>query len=123
MDQSTSHLNSSACTASRWSSGVLQYSSVIENAMDPDSPHLAHWAVGKNSRVFDWNISLVIEAIGHPAAQCFRRKPPFVHGDVEWMFVVICARADCAQIFHERFAVPNPGGHKMISTSHLIMSF
>ena len=96
---------------------------VIEHAMDPDSAHFAHGAVGKNSRVLDRNVSLIIEAIGHPAAQCFRRKPAFIHCDVEWMFVVVRARANGAQIFHESVAVPKLRGHKTISTNHLIMSF
>ena len=81
---------------------------VIENAMNPDAAHFAHGAVGKNSGVFDRNVSLIIKAISHPTAQCFRRKPAFVHGDVERMFVVVSARADRAQFLHESFAVPKP---------------
>jgi len=88
---------------------------VIENAMNPDAAQFAHGAIGKNRGVFDWNISLIIKAIGHPTAQRFRRKPAFVHGDVKWMFVVVSARADRAQFFDERFLVPNPGSHKTIS--------
>src|SRR5882762_5641181 len=88
---------------------------MIDNAMNPDSPHFAHRAVGENGCVFDRNVSLVMEAVGHPTAQRFRRKAPFVHGDVERMLIVVSARADCAEIFHESFAIPEPSGHKTIS--------
>ena len=102
---------------------VLSVPVVIKDAVNPDSAHFTHRAVGENSGVLDRDASLIIEAIRHPAAQCIRRKPAFIHGDVEWMFVVISARADAAQIFHERLALPKPGSHKAIATSHLIMSF
>ena len=94
---------------------------VIENAMNPDPAHFAHGAIGKNRGVFDRNVALIIETICDPTAQCFGRKPAFVHGDVERMFVVVSARADGAQIFNERLAVPKPSGHKTISNpSHAI---
>src|SRR6266403_3146995 len=88
---------------------------VIENAVNPDSPNFAHGAIGENRRVFDRNILLIIETISDPAAQCFRRKLAFVHGDMERMFVVVSARADVAQVFDERFAVPKFSGHNTIS--------
>src|SRR5882724_12139276 len=88
---------------------------VIEYAMNPDAAHVAHGAVAENRGVFKRNISLIIKAIGHPAAQRFRRKVAFVHGDVEWMFVVVSARADRTQFLDESFAVPNPSSHKTIS--------
>src|SRR5438874_9480792 len=84
---------------------------VIENAMGPDSTYFAHGAVRKYGRVFEWNISLIIKAIDHPAAQCFRRKPAFVHGNVEWVFVVISARTDRAQIVDKSFTIPKSSGH------------
>ena len=85
---------------------------VIENAMDPDSTYFAHGAVRKYGRVFEWNISLIIEPISYPAAQCFRRKPAFVHGNVEWVFVVISARTDRAQIVDKSFAIPESRRHR-----------
>src|SRR5207244_9942726 len=88
---------------------------LIDNAVNPGSPYFAHRAVGENSRVFERNIPLIIEAISHPAAQCFRREPAFVHGDVERMFIVVSPGADRSQIFDESFAVPKPGGHRPIS--------
>src|SRR5205807_9826290 len=45
---------------------------VIENPMNPDSAHLAHRAVGEDGRVFDRDVSLIVEAICHPTAQRFR---------------------------------------------------
>src|SRR5206468_8315934 len=69
------------------------------------------WTVGKNRGVFDWDVLLIIKAVGHPAAQCLLRQPPFVHGDMERVFVVIRARADGAQVFEESFAVPKLGRH------------
>src|SRR4029077_12306179 len=42
---------------------------VIENAMNPDSAHLADRAVGEDGRVFDRDVSLIVEAICHPTAQ------------------------------------------------------
>ena len=62
--------------------------------MNPDSAHIAHLTVGENCSVFDRNISLVIETIDDPAAQCFRREPAFIHGDVERMFIVVSPRTD-----------------------------
>ena len=88
---------------------------VIENAMNPDAAHFAQGTIGENGGVFDRNVSLIIETICDPTAQCFRRKLAFIHRDMEWMFVVIRARTDFAQIFHESFAVPKPSGHKVIS--------
>src|SRR4029077_15515412 len=83
--------------------------------MNPSPAYFAQWTVGENRGVFDWNVSLIIEAIGHPAAQCLRRKPPFVHTDMERMFVVISARADRAQIFEKSFAIPESRIHMTIS--------
>src|SRR4029077_217128 len=42
---------------------VWQNAIVIENTMNPDSAHFAHGAVGNNSRVFNRNVSLIIEPI------------------------------------------------------------
>ena len=95
---------------------------VIENAMNPDSAHFRHRAVGENGRIFHRNISLVVEAIGHPAAQCLRRKPAFVHGDMERMFIVVSARADRTQVFNKSFPLPKSLAHKT-SIKHLILSF
>ena len=41
---------------------------VIEYSMNPDAAHFAHGAVGENRGIFEGNISLIIKAIGHPAA-------------------------------------------------------
>ena len=90
--------------------------------MNPSPSHFAHWAVGENRGVFDRNVSLIIEPIRDPAAQRFRRKPAFVHRDVERMFIVITAHADRPQFFDKGFAVPKSSGHKTISTQ-IIMSF
>src|SRR5262249_12399134 len=83
--------------------------------MNPNPAHFPQGTVGKNRRVFDWNVSLIIEAIGHPAAQRFWRKAALVHGHVKWMFVVISARSNRAQVFEESFAVPKSGSHMTIS--------
>ena len=99
----------------------LHYPIVVENAMNPGSAHFAHGAVGENRGVFDRNVSLIIETIRHPAAQCFRRKPAFIHRDVERMFVVISAPADRAQFFDEGFAVPESGGHKTFLHIHNVI--
>ena len=48
---------------------VLIVAVVIENAMNLNSAHFAHGAVGKNSRVFDRDVSLIVEAICHPPTQ------------------------------------------------------
>src|SRR5436305_14741746 len=74
--------------------------------MNPYPAYFAQWTVGENRGAFNWNILLIIEAIGHPAAQGFPRKPDFVHTDRERMFVVISARSNPAQVLQKRFAVP-----------------
>src|SRR5262249_30848658 len=79
--------------------------------MNPHTAHLARRTVGKDRGVFDWNVSLIVEAIGHPAPQRVARKPAFIHGDVERMFVVIGPRPDRPQIFKKSFAVPKVGSH------------
>jgi hypothetical protein len=84
---------------------------VVENAMNPSPSDFAHWAVGKNRGVFNWNISLIIESIRDPTAQHLRRKLAFIHRDMEGMFIVISAHADGAQFFNERFPIPEPCGH------------
>jgi hypothetical protein len=91
---------------------------VIENPMNPDSAHFAHRAVGEDGRVFDRDVSLIVEAICYPTAQRFRREPAFIHGEVKGMFVVIGTYADRTQIGDERFPVPKLSGHKTISTNH-----
>ena len=89
--------------------------------MNPSPSHFAHWAVGENRGVFNWNASLIIEPVRDPTAQRVRRKLAFVHRDMERMFIVISAHADRPQFFEERFPIPESRGHKTIST-HIIMS-
>src|SRR6184192_2112474 len=79
--------------------------------MNPYPAYFAQWTVGENRGVFNWNVLLIIEAIGHPAAQRFPRKPAFVHTDMERMFVVISACANRAQVLQKNFAVPECGSH------------
>src|SRR5207237_5921139 len=54
---------------------------VIENPMNPDSAHFADRAVGEDGRVFDRDVSLIVEAICHPTAQRFRLEPAFIHDE------------------------------------------
>jgi hypothetical protein len=98
------------------------YAIVVENSMNPSPSHFAYWAVGENRGVFNWDVSLIIEPICDPAAQRFRRKPAFVHRDMERMLIVISAPADRSQFINERFPIPELRSHKTISTQS-IMSF
>src|SRR3954471_22610571 len=79
--------------------------------MNPHPAHFAHGAVGENRGVFNWNVSLIIEPVGDPTAQRVWRKLAFVHRNMERMFIVISADADCAQIFNERFPIPESDDH------------
>src|SRR6266480_1720329 len=79
--------------------------------MNPSPSHFAHWTVGENRGVFNWNVYLIIEPIRDPTAQPFRRKLAFVHCDMERMFIVISVHADRPQFFNERFPIPESRGH------------
>src|SRR5881227_3104235 len=72
------------------------FSPTVRCAMCAESGFIAHRAPDswRECCVFDRNISLVIETIDDPAAQCFRREPAFIHGDVERMFIVVSPRTD-----------------------------
>ena len=77
--------------------GSFGRSIVVEDAMNPDSADIAVRTIGEDRGVFDRNITLIIEPIRDPAAQCFGRKLAFIHRYVKRMFVVISAPANCAQ--------------------------
>src|SRR5436305_6036752 len=89
--------------------------------MDPSPSHFAQGTVGENRGVFNWNVALIVETIRDPTAQRIRRKLAVVHRDMERMFIVISAHADCPQFFNKRFAIPESRGHKAISRHHKVI--
>ena len=48
--------------------GILAIAIVIQNAFHPDAPGCAVITVGKNGRILDRDVELIVVAIGHPAA-------------------------------------------------------
>jgi hypothetical protein len=94
---------------------------VVENAMNPSPSHFAHWAVGENRSVFNWDVSLIIKPIRNPTAQRFRRELAFVHRDVEWVFIVVSTHTDRPQFFNEHFPIPESRGHYKPSTKYNVI--
>jgi len=56
---------------------------VVENALNPLAAGLAIRAVGEDRRIFQWNVDLVVETIGHPTLDLLASGAPLVHGAVE----------------------------------------
>src|SRR5215470_11711488 len=84
---------------------------VIENPLHPVAPHRAVIAVGKHGRILDRNADLVIETVGHPAADLFRLRAPRIQHHVERMVNVIGAALVTQSLF-EFLARP---AHRAIS--------
>src|SRR6266516_1127123 len=94
---------------------------MVDDAMYPDTAHLALGAIGENRCVLHRDVTLIIGAVRNPATQRFGRKPALIHCDVKRMFVVISVPADFSQVRDKGLMVPQSRGHKMISNpSHAI---
>ena len=62
---------------------------MVNDALHPLAPRRRIVAVSQDGSILERDIQLVIEAVGHPAADLLRGGAPFVHGDVERMVNVI----------------------------------
>ena len=81
---------------------------MVQDALDPLAPHLAVRAVRQHRRVLHRNGDLVVEAVGHPAADLLRARLAGVEHDVERVVDVV-APALLAQLRLEGGAVPGRG--------------
>ena len=81
---------------------------MVQDALDPLAPHLAVRAVRQHRRVLHRNGDLVVEAVGHPAADLLRARLAGVEHDVERVVDVV-APALLAQLRLKGGAVPDRG--------------
>src|SRR6266851_10374000 len=69
---------------------------VVANPVVPEPPYLGQGAIGEDGRILDWDVPLVVETVGDPAAQLRGRQSARIHGAVERMPVVISPVANGA---------------------------
>jgi hypothetical protein len=62
---------------------------VVEDASDPAAAHLAMRTVGEDGGIFEREILLVIEAIGHPALDLPTTQSSLVHLPMEGVPIVV----------------------------------
>src|SRR3569833_3313236 len=93
---------------------VIHVSIVVENPLHPRPPHGTVGAVGQDGRIFDGNVDLIVEPIGHPAANLLRRGPSGIQHHVERMVNVI-RPAFLTQPLLELLVAPGALAHSSIS--------
>src|SRR3954465_2976223 len=62
---------------------------VVHDPLHPRSAPIGERAVGDNGRILPGNRALIGQAVGHPALQLTRRKPPLMHEMMERVVSVI----------------------------------
>lgn len=88
---------------------------MIDQAAKPDAAHFAQRAARQNGGVLDWDVPLVVEAIGHPAANLIGVEFPRIHAAMERVLVVVAVLADGPKPLQKCRSVPHASGGDLVS--------
>src|SRR6185503_8827278 len=79
---------------------------MVQDALHPAAPDLAHRTAGQQERVLDGDVLLVVIAVGDPESNRLAGEATLVHQAVKGVLIMIMLPANAAQLLGELVRLP-----------------